>query len=72
MRQTSRVPALQNRVFWGGALSGRDINAVQLTVSGLEGSIFLRLSWHHLAKILLSDSLARSVLGAYAPFEELT
>ncbi|GAG10310.1 unnamed protein product, partial [marine sediment metagenome] len=40
MRQTSRVPALQNRVFWGGALSGRDINAVQLTVSGLIKLLF--------------------------------
>lgn len=40
MRQTSRVPALQNRVFWGGALSGRDINATQLTVSGLIKLLF--------------------------------
>ena len=35
MRQTSRLSALQNRVFWGGALSGRDIEAVNKTVSGL-------------------------------------
>ena len=40
MRQTSRLSALQNRVFWGGALSGRDINAVQLTVSGLVKLLF--------------------------------
>jgi ATP-dependent Lon protease len=40
MRSTSRMPALQNRVFWGGALSGRDINAVQLTVSGLLKLLF--------------------------------
>ena len=35
LRQTSRVSILQNRVFWGGALSGRDIEAVNKTVSGL-------------------------------------
>ncbi len=35
MRQTSRLSVLQNRVFWGGALSGRDIEAVNKTVSGL-------------------------------------
>lgn len=35
LRSTTRSPVLQNRVFWGGALSGRDINAVQKTVSGL-------------------------------------
>ena len=35
MRQTSRLTALQNRVFWGGALSGRDIEAVHKTTSGL-------------------------------------
>jgi ATP-dependent Lon protease len=29
------MSALQGRVFWGGALSGRDINGVQKTVSGL-------------------------------------
>ncbi|RFF27204.1 MULTISPECIES: protease Lon-related BREX system protein BrxL [unclassified Wenzhouxiangella] len=34
-RSLSRVSALQNRVFWGGALSGRDIEAVHKTVSGL-------------------------------------
>lgn len=35
LRNQSRVSALQNRVFFGGALSGRDINAVNKTVSGL-------------------------------------
>ena len=40
MRQTSRVAALQNRVFWGGALSGRDIEAVNKTVSGLIKLLF--------------------------------
>jgi ATP-dependent Lon protease len=35
MRQTSRLSLLQNRIFWGGALSGRDIEAVNKTVSGL-------------------------------------
>ena len=40
MRETSRVSALQNRIFWGGALSGRDINAVQKTASGLLKLLF--------------------------------
>lgn len=35
LRSQSRVSTLQNRVFFGGALSGRDINAVNKTVSGL-------------------------------------
>ncbi len=35
LRNQSRVGVLQNRVFYGGALSGRDINAVNKTVSGL-------------------------------------
>lgn len=35
LRNQSRVSVLQNRVFFGGALSGRDINAVNKTVSGL-------------------------------------
>lgn len=35
VRNQSRVSALQNRVFYGGALSGRDTNAVNKTVSGL-------------------------------------
>jgi ATP-dependent Lon protease len=35
LREQSRVSALQHRVFFGGALSGRDTNAVNKTVSGL-------------------------------------
>jgi len=35
LRSQSRVSVLQGRVFWGGALSGRDITAVNKTVSGL-------------------------------------
>ncbi len=35
LREQSRVYAMQNRVFFGGALSGRDTNAVNKTVSGL-------------------------------------
>jgi len=35
LRNGSRLTALQGRVNWGGALSGRDIEAVNKTVSGL-------------------------------------
>lgn len=35
LRNQSRVSLLQNRVFFGGSLSGRDINAVNKTISGL-------------------------------------
>ena len=35
LRGQSRVNVLQGRAFWGGALSGRDITAVQKTISGL-------------------------------------
>ncbi len=35
LRVQSRVNILQNRVFYGGALSGRDTNAVNKTVSAL-------------------------------------
>jgi len=35
LRNQSRLSVLQNRVHWGGALSGRDITAVNRTVSGL-------------------------------------
>lgn len=35
LRNQSRVSELQNRVFFGGALSGRDTNAVNKTGSGL-------------------------------------
>ena len=35
LRVQSRIPKLQGRVHFGGALSGRDVNAVNKTVSGL-------------------------------------
>ena len=35
LRRESRVAVLQNRVHFGGSLSGRDTNAVNKTVSGL-------------------------------------
>lgn len=35
LRNQSRISALQGKVFFGGALSGRDTNAVNKTVSGL-------------------------------------
>ena len=35
LRNQSRVSSLQNRIFLGGALSGRDTNAVNKTASGL-------------------------------------
>lgn len=35
LRNQSRVSQLQNRIFYGGALSGRDTNAVNKTISGL-------------------------------------
>ena len=35
LRNQSRLAELQNRVFFGGALSGRDINGVNKTISGL-------------------------------------
>jgi ATP-dependent Lon protease len=35
LRNSSRISQLQNRVFFGGALSGRDTNAVNKTISGL-------------------------------------
>jgi ATP-dependent Lon protease len=35
LRNQSRLAVLQNRVFFGGALSGRDINGTNKTVSGL-------------------------------------
>jgi ATP-dependent Lon protease len=40
LRSGSRLPVLQGRVNWGGALSGRDIEAVNKTVSGLVKLIF--------------------------------
>lgn len=35
LRNQTRINQLQNRVYFGGALSGRDTNAVNKTVSGL-------------------------------------
>ncbi len=35
LRNQSRISLLQNRVYFGGALSGRDTNAVLKTISGL-------------------------------------
>lgn len=40
LREGSRVSVLQGRVNWGGALSGRDIEAVNKTVSGLVKLLF--------------------------------
>jgi conserved hypothetical protein TIGR02688 len=40
LRDGSRLSVLQGRVNWGGALSGRDIEAVNKTVSGLVKLIF--------------------------------
>jgi ATP-dependent Lon protease len=40
VRMEGRGGALQNRVFWGGALSGRDITAAQKTITGL-----IKLVW---------------------------
>lgn len=40
LRETSRVPVLQGRVNWGGALSGRDIEAVTRSISGLLKLLF--------------------------------
>lgn len=40
LREGSRVPVLQGRVNWGGALSGRDIEAVNKTISGLVKLLF--------------------------------
>lgn len=35
LRQTNRLPALQGRIRFGSALSGRDLTAVNKTISGL-------------------------------------
>ena len=40
MRHTGRLASFQSRVFWGGALSGRDIEAVNKTMSGLLKLLF--------------------------------
>jgi ATP-dependent Lon protease len=40
LRAGTRVSKLQGRIYWGGALSGRDIEAVNKTMSGLLKLIF--------------------------------
>ncbi len=40
LRRENRLTQLTNRVFWGGALSGRDTEAVHKTVSGLLKLLF--------------------------------
>lgn len=40
LRATNRLTVLQGRVNWGGALSGRDIEAVNKTVNGLIKLVF--------------------------------
>lgn len=40
LRETSRVSVLQGRVNWGGALSGRDIEAATKTINGLIKLLF--------------------------------
>ncbi|HUU95728.1 MAG TPA: protease Lon-related BREX system protein BrxL [Phycisphaerae bacterium] len=40
MREGTRISVLQGRVNWGGALSGRDIEAVNKTISGLLKLLF--------------------------------
>jgi len=40
LREGTRVSAMQGRVHWGGALSGRDIEAVHRTTSGLLKLLF--------------------------------
>jgi ATP-dependent Lon protease len=40
LRQGTRISTLQGRAHWGGALSGRDIEAVHKTISGLLKLLF--------------------------------
>jgi ATP-dependent Lon protease len=40
LRSQNRVSVLQDRVYWGGALSGRDIEAANKTVNGLLKLLF--------------------------------
>ena len=40
LREGTRISALQGRVHWGGALSGRDIEAVNKSISGLLKLLF--------------------------------
>jgi ATP-dependent Lon protease len=52
LRTGSRLSALQGRVNWGGALSGRDIEAVNKTVSGL-----IKLLYPNPAMVILDEDL---------------
>lgn len=56
MRMSSRVSTLQNRVFFGGALSGRDIEACNKTISGL-----IKLLYPDPAMEIPDDELERIV-----------
>jgi ATP-dependent Lon protease len=56
LRTGSRVPVLQGRVNYGGALSGRDITAVNKTVSGL-----LKLLYPDPAMAIPDDELEEMV-----------
>ena len=52
LRNQSRVSAMQNRIHLGGALSGRDTNAVNKTVSGL-----LKLLYPHPESSISNEDL---------------
>jgi ATP-dependent Lon protease len=56
LRQQSRLPALQGRVFFGGALSGRDTTAVHKTISGL-----LKLLYPHPESVIPDEDLEWAV-----------
>ncbi len=56
LRNQSRVSQLQNRVYFGGALSGRDTNAINKTVSGL-----LKLLYPSGEEAVLEDDLEWAV-----------
>ena len=56
LREQSRLPAVQGRVFYGGALSGRDANAANKTVSGL-----LKLLYPNPAMEIADDDLEWAV-----------
>lgn len=56
LRNQSRVSAMQNRIYLGGALSGRDTNAVNKTVSGL-----LKLLYPHPESSISNEDLEWAV-----------
>ena len=56
LRTGSRVPVLQGRVNYGGALSGRDITSVNKTVSGL-----LKLLYPDPAMVIPDDELEEMI-----------